>query len=57
MNNKTGNNVNESYRERALNHLWVQTQQYNDLAAENGLLFIEKGHGIYLENMDGTQRG
>ena len=53
MNNKTGNNANESYRERALNHLWVQTQQYNDLAAEDGLLFIEKGHGIYLENMDG----
>ena len=40
MNNKTGNNANESYRERALNHLWVQTQQYNDLAAEDGLLFI-----------------
>ena len=55
MNNKTGNNANESYRERALNHLWVQTQQYNDLAAEDGLLFIEKGHGIYLENMDGKK--
>ena len=55
MTNKTGNNANESYRERALNHLWVQTQQYNDLAAEDGLLFIEKGHGIYLENMDGKK--
>ncbi|MBG93594.1 MAG: aspartate aminotransferase family protein [Chloroflexi bacterium] len=53
MNDK--NDTHESYRQRALNHLWVQTQQYNDLATENGLIFIEKGHGIYLENMEGKK--
>ncbi|MDA0352636.1 MAG: aspartate aminotransferase family protein [Chloroflexi bacterium] len=43
------------YVDRGLEHLWVHTQQYNDLAQEDGFVVIDRGEGIYLEEMGGRR--
>jgi adenosylmethionine-8-amino-7-oxononanoate aminotransferase len=43
------------YVQRGLQHLWVHTQQYNDLAQDDGFVVIENGDGIYLDDMDGRR--
>jgi adenosylmethionine-8-amino-7-oxononanoate aminotransferase len=40
---------------RGLEHLWVHTQQHNDLAQDDGFVVIERGEGIYLEEMGGRR--
>lgn len=40
---------------RSLEHLWIPTQSYADLAADDGLLVIRKGSGIYLEDDQGRE--
>ncbi len=41
--------------DRGLEHLWVHTAQYNDLAAEDGMMIIESGEGIYLTDAKGRK--
>ena len=41
--------------QRGLEHLWIPTQSYADLTADDGLLVIRKGHGIYLEDDQGRE--
>ena len=43
------------YVERGLKHLWVHTAQYNNLAQDDGFVVIERGEGIYLEEMGGRR--
>ncbi|MBM3140250.1 MAG: aspartate aminotransferase family protein [Chloroflexi bacterium] len=45
----------DDYLERGLRHLWVHTQQYNDLAREDGLVVIARGDGIYVEDSKGRR--
>jgi adenosylmethionine-8-amino-7-oxononanoate aminotransferase len=42
-------------RQQSLEHLWIPTQSYADLAADDGLLVIRKGEGIYLHDDDGNE--
>lgn len=41
--------------QRSLEHLWIPTQSYADLAADDGLLVIRKGNGIFLEDDQGRE--
>ena len=41
--------------ERGLEHLWLHTAQYNDLIKDNGFLVIERGDGIYLDDIHGRR--
>ena len=41
--------------QRGLEHLWIPTQSYADLAADDGLLVIRKGSGIFLEDDQGRE--
>ena len=43
----------DDYVERGLRHLWVHTQQYNDLAQDDGMMVIESGEGIYVKDARG----
>jgi len=43
------------YVDRGLEHLWVHTQQYNDLAQDDGFTVIERGDGIFLDAMGGKR--
>lgn len=43
------------YVERGLAHLWVHTQQYTDLAKEDGLKVFVHGDGIWLTDMYGRR--
>src|SRR6266571_4487244 len=43
----------EDYTRRGLEHLWVHSQQYNDLAKEDGLLVFTEGEGIRLKDAKG----
>ena len=43
------------YVERGLEHLWVHTQQQNDLAQKDGFVVVDRGEGIYLEEMGGKR--
>ena len=45
----------DDYIARGLEHLWVHTAQYNDLAADDGLLVIESGDGIYVSDSKGRR--
>ena len=36
----------EDYVKRGLDHLWIHTAQYNDLAKDDGMLVVESGGGI-----------
>jgi adenosylmethionine-8-amino-7-oxononanoate aminotransferase len=40
-------------RQTALDHLWAQSQQWDDLVAEGGPLIIEEGKGVKLKDIDG----
>lgn len=40
---------------RGLDHLWVHTQPYNELAGEDGLIVIESGEGVYLQDAKGRK--
>jgi adenosylmethionine-8-amino-7-oxononanoate aminotransferase len=45
----------DDYVARGLEHLWIHAQQYNDLAQDDGFIVIERGEGIYLEEMNGRR--
>ena len=45
----------QDYIDRGLRHLWVQTQQINDLRQADGMLVIEEGEGIYLSDAQGRR--
>ena len=40
-------------RQAALDHLWFPMQQWNDLAADDGLIVIVQGKGAKLRDIDG----
>ena len=43
------------YVERGLEHLWLHTAQYNDLTQDDGFVVIDRGEGIYLDEMGGKR--
>lgn len=43
----------EGYRQRALDHLWMHMQQWNDLAAPGGVKMIVAGEGVRLVDVTG----
>jgi adenosylmethionine-8-amino-7-oxononanoate aminotransferase len=45
----------EDYVERGLRHLWVHTQQVNELRREGEFIVIEGGKGIHLTDMTGRR--
>jgi adenosylmethionine-8-amino-7-oxononanoate aminotransferase len=45
----------QDYIDRGIQHLWVQTQQINDLKKDDGLVVIESGEGIYLNDIKGRR--
>ena len=45
----------DEYLSRGLRHLWVQTQQYNDLAQDDGFVVINGGDGIYVSDIKGRR--
>ena len=45
----------QDYVDRGLKHLWMQTQQVNDLRKDDGVLVIEEGEGIYLSDVKGQK--
>ena len=45
----------QDYVARGLAHLWIPTQQYNDLTTNDGLLVIESADGIYLHDAKGRR--
>jgi adenosylmethionine-8-amino-7-oxononanoate aminotransferase len=45
----------DDYLTRGLKHLWVHTQQFTDLAKEDGLKVFVKGEGIWLTDMRGRR--
>ena len=45
----------EDYQARGLQHLWVHTQQYNELAKDGGFVVIESGEGVYVTDHDGRR--
>ncbi|MDA0365723.1 MAG: aspartate aminotransferase family protein [Chloroflexi bacterium] len=45
----------DEYLSRGLRHLWVQTQQYNDLAKDDGFVVINGGDGIYVSDIKGRR--
>ena len=45
----------EDYIRRSLAHLWIPTQQPNELAEDDALLVIESGEGVMLRDSKGRQ--
>ena len=45
----------QDYIDRGLKHLWLQTQQINDLRKDDGMVVIEEGEGIYLSDTHGQK--
>ena len=45
----------EALRKQSLEHLWIPTQSHADLAADDGLLVIQKGEGIFLHDDQGRE--
>ncbi|HZU76633.1 MAG TPA: aspartate aminotransferase family protein [Dehalococcoidia bacterium] len=43
----------DDYVQRGLDHLWVHTQQWNDLAKPDGMMVFTDGEGIRLRDMQG----
>jgi adenosylmethionine-8-amino-7-oxononanoate aminotransferase len=43
----------DDYVQRGLAHLWVHTQQYNDLAKPDGLMVFTEGEGVRVKDMKG----
>ncbi len=48
----TGKTVAE-LSQTALDHLWIQSQQWEDLAAEGGPTIIEEGKGVKIKDING----
>lgn len=48
-------NLLNDYVERGLEHLWVHTQQYTDLAKPDGFKVFVKGEGVWLTDVTGRQ--
>ena len=40
---------------RGLEHLWIHTQQYNELAGEGRFVVIDRGEGIHLTDVQGRR--
>ncbi len=45
----------EDLVKRGLEHLWVHTQQVNDLASEDQFVVIDRGEGIYVTDVQGRR--
>ena len=45
----------QDYIDRGIKHLWLQTQQINDLRKDDGMIVIEEGEGIYLTDANGQK--
>ncbi|HJM89745.1 MAG TPA: aspartate aminotransferase family protein [Dehalococcoidia bacterium] len=45
----------DDYLARGLEHLWVHTSQYNELAKDDGMIVVESGEGIYLTDIKGRK--
>ena len=45
----------DDYVARGLEHLWIHTAQYNDLAKDDGMLVVESGDGIYVRDIKGRK--
>ncbi|MQA00069.1 MAG: aminotransferase class III-fold pyridoxal phosphate-dependent enzyme [Dehalococcoidia bacterium] len=45
----------QDYIDRGLRHLWIHTQQQDDLARDDQFLVIESGEGIYLRDTQGRR--
>ena len=45
----------QDYIDRGISHLWLQTQQINDLRKDDGMIVIEEGEGIYLSDANGQK--
>lgn len=45
----------EDYTQRGLEHLWVHTQQYNDLAKPGGFKMFVEGEGIWIKDVQGNK--
>ena len=45
-------NPHDELQEAALNHLWMPTQDWSDLA-ENGVTFMDEGDGVRIRSGDG----
>lgn len=43
------------YERRALDHLWIHTQQWNDLAKPGGLIILEEGEGVWVKDIHGKR--
>ncbi len=43
----------DDYTQRGLDHLWVHTQQWNDLAKPDGLMVFSDGEGVRLKDIKG----
>ncbi len=43
------------YVRRGLDHLWVHTRQYNELAQDGEFIVIDHGDGIYLTDIEGRR--
>ncbi|MGI8550140.1 MAG: aspartate aminotransferase family protein [Dehalococcoidia bacterium] len=43
----------DDYTQRGLDHLWVHTQQWNELAKPDGLMVFTEGEGVRLKDMKG----
>ncbi|MCP5155585.1 MAG: aspartate aminotransferase family protein [Ectothiorhodospiraceae bacterium] len=47
--------VIQDYIDRGLRHLWIHTQQINDLRREGEYVVVESGEGIWLEDATGKR--
>ncbi|HLZ69658.1 MAG TPA: aspartate aminotransferase family protein [Dehalococcoidia bacterium] len=43
----------DDYVRRGLDHLWIHTQQYNDLAKPDGFMVLTEGEGVRLKDIKG----
>ncbi|MFQ5879593.1 MAG: aspartate aminotransferase family protein [Dehalococcoidia bacterium] len=43
------------YQRRALDHVWIQTQQWNDRAKPDGLTILTEGEGVWLKDIHGNR--
>ena len=47
--------VIQDYIDRGLDHLWIHTQQVNDLRREGEYVVVESGEGIFLDDITGKR--
>ena len=43
----------EGLREKALDNLWFASQQWNDMAEEDGMRIISEGKGVKVKDVNG----